>query len=399
MENHRLFIEAVLLLLILGYTSCSHRPCLHEKFVGNAEMLLDSTLKYYKAETACLFNETYPKNNEKVTYLADDADTIRGDKVAYLWPTSGLFSAVNALWSATGNQRYEAMLDELILPGLQCYYDTTRIPPCYQSYLANAGHSDRYYDDNIWLGIDFLESYELTGKQNYLDKAEQIWEFLESGRDSVLGGGIYWCEQKKKSKNVCSNAPASVLALKLYRATRNEIYLKAGKDLYHWTKNILQDTDDYLYYDNIRLDGTIDKTKYAYNSGQMLQAAALLYQLTGEPQYTNAVEKLSKACSDYFFEGPDERFPFRRIKNGNVWFVSIMLRGFEEAYAVNKDPQYLEIFIETLDYMWEHNTNGNRLFEDNSFVECRSENGQHKWLLTQAALIEMYARLSSLKIK
>lgn len=400
MKNNRLFIGAVLLLLILGYTSCSQRPCLHEKFVGNAEMLLDSTLKYYKAETACLFNETYPKNsNERITYLADGSDTVRGDKVAYLWPTSGLFSAVNALLSATGNQRYGEMLEEMILPGLQCYYDTVRVPPCYQSYIVNAGCSDRYYDDNIWLGIDFLESYELTGKQAYLDKAEQIWEFLESGRDSVLGGGIYWCEQKKKSKNTCSNAPASVLALKLYRATRNEIYLKAGKDLYHWTKNILQDTDDNLYYDNIKLDGTIDKAKYAYNSGQMLQAAALLYQLTGEPQYTDAVEKLSKACDDYFFEEPDERFPFRRIRNGNVWFVSIMLRGFEEAYAVNKDPQYLENFIATLDYMWEHNANGNRLFEDNCFVECRLENGKHKWLLTQAAIIEMYARLSSLKIK
>jgi len=24
-----------------------------------------------------------------------------------------------------------------------------------------------------------------------------IWKFIESGTDDVLGGGIYWCEQKK----------------------------------------------------------------------------------------------------------------------------------------------------------------------------------------------------------
>ncbi len=331
------------------------------------------------------------------SYLAG-TDTVHSDKVAYLWPTSGMFSAVNALLRATGDAHYKEMLEELVLPGLQCYYDTLRAPYCYQSYLTRVGLSDRFYDDNIWLGIDFLESYELTGNVSYLNSAEQIWEFVESGRDSVLMDGIYWCEQKKSSKNACSNAPASVLALKLYRVTRNEVYLKAGKDLYHWTKNNLQDTDDYLYFDNMKLDGRIGKAKYAYNSGQMLQAAALLYQLTGEPQYMDDIQKLSEACSTYFFEEPTRNFDFRRIKNGNVWFVAIMLRGFEEAYIVNDDSRYLKDFIQTLDYMWKHNANDNHLFEDDQFVDTVTDKG-YKWLLTQAALIEMYARLSTIKIE
>lgn len=47
----------------------------------------------------------------------------------------------------------------------------------------------------------------------------------------------------------------------------------------------LQDSTDYLYFDNISLDGKIDKSKYAYNSGQMMQAATLLYQLTGRSHF------------------------------------------------------------------------------------------------------------------
>lgn len=398
MRNSRLFVDAALLLFLLVCVSCNRYPGFREKFVDHAEVLLDSTLKYYRVGNTCLFNENYPKQkNEKVSYLAG-TDTVHSDKVAYLWPTSGLFSAVNALLRATGDTHYKEMLEELVLPGLQCYYDTLRAPYCYQSYLTCVGFSDRFYDDNIWLGIDFLESYELTGNVSYLNSAEQIWEFVESGRDSVLMDGIYWCEQKKSSKNACSNAPASVLALKLYRVTRNEVYLKAGKDLYHWTKNNLQDTDDYLYFDNMKLDGRIGKAKYAYNSGQMLQAAALLYQLTGEPQYMDDIQKLSEACSTYFFEEPTQNFDFRRIKNGNVWFVAIMLRGFEEAYIVNDDSRYLKDFIQTLDYMWKHNANDNHLFEDDQFVDTVTDKG-YKWLLTQAALIEMYARLSTIKIE
>ena len=39
----------------------------------------------------------------------------------------------------------------------------------------------------------------------------------------------------------------------------------------------------------------------------------------------------------------------------------------------------------------------NILFEDDCFVEKRNESKNTKWLLTQAAMIEMYARLAKIK--
>lgn len=116
------------------------------------------------------------------------------------------------------------------------YFDTRREPFAYSSYISSQPLSDRFYDDNVWLGIDFTDSYRMTGKQAYLEKAKLIWKFILSGKDDVLGGGIYWCEQKKESKNTCSNAPGAVFALKLFQATQDDAYLKQGKDLYEWTK-------------------------------------------------------------------------------------------------------------------------------------------------------------------
>lgn len=63
--------------------------------------------------------------------------------------------------------------------------------------LQEGGKSDRFYDDNLWLGLDFLDLYEQTGNDAYLASARNIWNFIESGCDSILGGGVYWCEQKK----------------------------------------------------------------------------------------------------------------------------------------------------------------------------------------------------------
>lgn len=395
MKQNGLFLMISLCLCIGAGCSCVRNGGTDQRFARQAAQLLDSTFKYYRVEQTALFHENYPQiAGETVSYLAGE-DTVTQDKVAYLWPTSGLFSAVNALLHATGDAKYRDLLETVILPGLAQYADTTRLPHSYQSYLAQVGHSDRFYDDNIWLGIDFLESYALIGKPSYLAAAEEIWQFLESGRDTVLGDGIYWCEQKRFSKNTCSNAPASVLALKLYQATQKERYLQAGKELYHWTQTHLQDPADGLYWDNMALDGTIGKAKYAYNSGQMMQAAALLHRLTGEKRYLTDARRLAEACDAYFFCDCElSEVPFRGLKNGNVWFAAVMLRGYEELYRIDWQADYLNRFRATLDYLWETNPNANRLLEDDAFCEKLSQPKAQKWLLTQAAMIEMYARLS-----
>lgn len=372
----------------------------HETNFSNCAIaLLDTTLVYYKVPEQNLFYETFPKRDgDLVTYLAG-VDTIRKNRVAYLWPTSGMFSALNAILKTTGDKKYESMIHSLILPGLECYFDSLRTPACYQSYLTESGKSDRFYDDNLWLGLDFLDLYEQTNDKSYLASAQNIWNFIESGCDSILGGGIYWCEQKKESKNTCSNAPAAVLALKLYSLTKERHFFDIGQKLYHWTKKNLQDPSDFLYFDNMSLDGNINKTKFQYNTGQMLQAAVLLYSLTEDSTYLEEAQRLASACDQYFFEEfvSENGESFKAIKNGNVWFVAIMLRGFEELYKVDRNPVYLNNFKKTLQYMWKHNSSRNLLFEDDCFVEKRNESKDTKWLLTQAAMIEMYARLAKIK--
>ena len=234
-----------------------------------AQQSLDALYKNYAAPNTCLLHENYPSDqNNKATYLASEEQAKRHNEYSYLWPYSGTFSAVNALLESTGNKKYKKLLENKVLPGLEEYFDTRREPFAYSSYISNQPLSDRFYDDNVWLGIDFTDSYRMTKKQAYLEKAELIWEFILSGKDEVLGGGIYWCEQKKESKNTCSNAPGAVFALKLFQATQDSTYLKQGKELYEWTKKNLEDPTDHLYFDNIALNKKIGRAKFAYNTAK-----------------------------------------------------------------------------------------------------------------------------------
>ena len=362
---------------------------------------LDSLYAHYSVPSTCLLRENYPSDVDgyTATYLASDEQNNLPHLYSYLWPYSGTFSAVNALMEATKNNKgvfdsYKKLLDEKVLKGLSEYYDTRRMPQAYASYIKDAPLSDRFYDDNVWLGIDYTDVYLMTNEDKYLKNAKLIWKFIESGMDDCLGGGIYWCEQKKESKNTCSNAPGSVFALKLFKATQDSVYLEKGKELYEWTKSTLQDKSDFLYFDNMNLQGKIGRAKYAYNSGQMMQAAALLYKFTGNAQYLQDAQSIANSCHNFFFteffNGQDKSF--RMLKKGDVWFTAVMLRGFIELYQIDGNKTFLDSFINSLNYAWDFAREENGLFNTDLSGKNRDK---RKWLLTQAAMVEMYARLAS----
>jgi uncharacterized protein YyaL (SSP411 family) len=248
----------------------------------------------------------------------------------------------------------------------------------------------------MWLNIDFADLALATKDKKYLRKAEEIWKFVASGWDSQLGGGIYWCEQKKESKNTCSNAPAAVAAAKLYEATKNPEYLQWSKKIYAWTKQNLQDKSDFLYYDNVSLKGHIGKQKYAYNSGQMLQAAILLYNITKDKNYLTDAQNIAAGEYNFFFETKADAHGknAKMLKKGNVWFTAIMLRGYIELYQVDKNKTYLDAFRRSLDTAWKNSRDENGFFDEDW---TGKEKNPSKWLLAQGAMVEMYARLSVLK--
>jgi len=361
-----------------------------------AQATLQQIFSLYNSGHHHLLNETYPyKQDNKASYLAGD-DTLTGRRVAYLWPTSGVFSGVNALLKTTGDKQYRQLLETDILPGLEQYYDSVRKPACYQSYIVSAGKSDRFYDDNVWLSLDFCESYMLTKKPEYLKKSIETWQFVLSGWDEQLGGGIYWCEQKKQSKNTCSNAPASVLAFKLFEATKDSSYFNWGVQIYNWTKSNLQDSTDYLYFDNKNLLGKIGRAKYTYNSGQMMQAAAMIYKLTGKKAYLEDAQNIARSAKNYFTEEfkTAEGKKIRLFKNTGNWFNAILFRGYTELYRLDGNAEYLGIFRDNMDQLWNHIRDKNGLFSKDWKGQ---KDDPFKWLLDQASLVEIWGTLAEMK--
>ena len=190
---------------------------------------------------------------------------------------------------------------------------------------------DRYYDDNAWIVLDLIEAYKVTGAQKNLKQAEETLNFVMSGEDQELGGGLYWREHEKKSKNTCTNAPAIVALLELHQVTKNPKYFDDGLRIYRWTNSKLQQPDG-LYGDNVTLDGHVNGGRLTYNSGLMIRANVELYRITKEQRYLDEAKRIAESAMRVWFK------PDGGVDNEGK-FAHLLVGGLCKLYEVDRDPK------------------------------------------------------------
>ncbi len=205
---------------------------------------------------------------------------------------------------------------------------------------------DRYYDDNMWVILALAEIFETTKETKYLDKAEETFRFVLSGQDNALGGGIYWRENERTSKNTCSNAPAIVDALRLYQLTKKPMYLETAYRLYGWTNAHLQDKDG-LFWDNIKLDGKVDTTKFSYNSALMIRANAQFYALTHQASYLKEAQRIARASEAKWIVQQSGA-----VQDGGR-FAHLLMESFLALYEQDHDVHWLDIVGKALTFLHE----------------------------------------------
>ena len=147
-------LRNLFLLIALSLPVCLSAQTSKQIYLQRADSLLQQILTLYKVEKYGLLTETYPRNPEqRITYTANTGAVVNQQEVSFLWPYSALVSGCVSLYKVSGQKKYRKLMDRQIKPGLDLYWDSTRIPHCYQSYPAFAGHNDRYYDDNDWVAL------------------------------------------------------------------------------------------------------------------------------------------------------------------------------------------------------------------------------------------------------
>ena len=281
-------------------------------------------------------------------------------RYAYLWPFGQALAAtldIAALPDADTTTLARA--EQLGKAFFAHYWDTASAPPGGTAYPIPPG-GDKYYDDNIWVGLDLIDLWLASGDERWRDDAARIVAFVTSAWDDdprhPSPGGIFWAQpaaNATRDRNTVSNGPAAILALRLHAATGDKQYLRWAERLFGWVEATLRDPTDGLYWDHIKLDGTIERTKWSYNQGTMLGAATLLGQATGNDRFLARARAIADAALARYATGdrlwaqdpPFNAIFFRNLRllgevlDNHEWYRPALAAYAARAWTTGRDPR------------------------------------------------------------
>ncbi|HEY6498043.1 MAG TPA: glycoside hydrolase family 76 protein [Streptosporangiaceae bacterium] len=311
----------------------------------------------------------------------------------YLWDFVNPWAATNYLAAIPGiGVRYRQDM-QARNQGVLDYYDTQETnpagqpqPPAFASGVLRPVNSDQptYYDDNAWVGLNYLQEYQLTHQRADLTRAEGIFRFVVSGWDTrttvACPGGVFWEDVASSSRNTVSNAPNAEVGLEIYRATHDSYYLTWAKRMYAWVRGCLMNSGG-MYYDNLNDSGGVSTALWSYNQGTMIGAGTLLYQVTGDRTYLQQAEQTAAASVSYYGSG------------GNLYhqpdvFNAIFFRNLFALAKVDHDPSYAQMAASYADTAWLQDRQPNGLFNDPDGSGGESAENQ------TAPMAEIYALLA-----
>jgi len=391
MYNRRSIVIAVFgVIMCAAMSSWAQHKKISDEYLERSRQMYDNIWRRYRViNHPNMLSEFYPSKKDSLDYF--QGGKVEAKDVSFLWPFSGMVSATNALMKITGMKgKYKPYLDSLT-HGLEAYLDTTRKPEGYQAYPPQLDKSDRYYDDNGLVGIEYAEAYLNTRNPVYLQHAKTAFNFIISGWSDELGGGVYWVEGHYDQKPACSNGMAMLTALKIYKATGDSKYLDWGLRFYDWMHRCLRN-DSGLYWNDKSTKGEIHETLWSYNSGSMLQASVMLYHFTHDKKYLDEAELIAKNA-EIHFKGV-KHDPHLILQIDLPWFMTVLFKGYQDLYEVDGNYKYIGDFEHDIQYAWNNSRDGYGLVTHDWTSNQKSK---PKWLMDETCIAELYARLSLIK--
>ena len=272
------------------------------------------------------------------------------------------------IWNAYNTA--EVILDYTSATGDTSYLsETIHFLDCINSF-HNAKYSG--YDDAQWAAITYIKAYRLTGKDEYLSKAEEICNYIESeARNTTSCGGIWWDLEKKHLVTI-TNELFLMLATMLYIDTKQQSYLSFALEEWEWFKNsglIAKETSGrqikYLINDGLtRSCENNNGITWTYNQGVILGGLTNLWKITGDEELlTLAINIADAVIQNLNVKGilkEPVHFPLntdqQQFKGIFVRYLIYMIQSLPDKYT-DKKKEFSEFIMRNSDHVLSHYSN------------------------------------------
>ncbi len=311
----------------------------------------------------------------------------------YLWDFVNPFAATDYMAAIPGiGGRYRSALQARDR-GVMYYYNTQETSPTGQAQPSAFASGVRppldsnqptYYDDNAWVGLDFMQEYDLIHQRSDLTRAEGIFRFVVNGWDTrttvACPGGVFWEDVANSPRNTISNAPNAEVGLEIYQATHDPYYLTWATRMYDWVRGCLMNSSG-MYYDHLDDSGNVNTALWSYNQGTMIGAGTLLYQVTGNRTYLQQAEQTAAASVSYYGSGDN-------LYNQPDVFNVIFFRNLFALAKINHDSSYAQMAAAYADTAWLQDRQSSGLLTDPDPTGGESLENQ------TSPMVELYAMLA-----
>lgn len=332
-------------------------------------------------------------------------EEFNGDTQSFLWPFDGWLSGATELTNLGFDVNYE---DEVA--NIKRYHTTgagypAAVPAFGSSTNGTTGGGTRFYDDNSIFGKQLVDAYIAKGDPQLLAYCKEVVAFLKTGEDDHLGGAMWWNEGQKDpnasgddfNKAACSNGYGTNFLLSYYKICpegEKADVLAFAMRLYNWLYDNLRDPVDNTYWNSVQAQGTVNKTKWTYNSGIMIKNGLQLYEITGDNKYLNHAKATAQGAYNAFVRMSNAGI--LAYPNNDPWFNTKLLTAYIDIVPyLPQAKNYVDIYVNFIDYAYENCRTANGLFHEGW---AGGNEGRYGNLLNQAAVIESYAAIARYKL-
>ena len=259
------------------------------------------------------------------------------------WWEAQMWEVVMDAYQRTNSAAYRQMIDD-VYDGFVAQYPTW---------------SDNYNDDLGWWALACIRAYNITGETRFRDESVSLFNSIWSYNSSTYGGGIWWTRDGSSAqKNVATNAPAVITAVKLKEATGDTTYLQKAQTLFSWMTATLVNNGH--VYDHIEGSGSgsVVKWDFSYNSGTYIGAALALYGDTNNAAYLSDATSAADWATSYLTNGGTPMYEGVDDAGG---FKMILCRYLNQLVSVYGQTKYLPFLQHNATQAWNHRRSADNL--------------------------------------
>lgn len=230
----------------------------------------------------------------------DRAELVRQDQLA-INTLQASFDNATGVWGKQG-WWHDANSLTVLVDFSRATNTRQYLPQIERTFTANAAKHfliNKFYDDEGWWALAWIDAFDLTRDPRYLAAAATIFDDMTTGWDDTCGGGLWWTRDRTY-KNAIPNELFLDVAAKLANRSKGDQrrhYIAWADREWMWLSHSPMLEDDHLFSDGLD-SGCHDnhRTKWSYNQGVVLGGLAELSRLRGHAAVLQQAELIADSA-------------------------------------------------------------------------------------------------------